>query len=151
YVLSVTNRPASKGSSSAPLPTLSAVRAALRKEIKPGRAKTNASFFKTAPGDYGEGDHFLGLSVPSLRALARRFATLPIDLALTLLRSPWHEERLLALIILVQAYERGTPATRAKIFRAYLANTRYINNWDLVDSSAAQIVGAHVATQRSIG
>src|SRR2546421_699224 len=108
--------------------SLSAVRAALRKEIEPGRAKTNASFFRNGHGEYGEGDRFLGVTVPSLRALARQFATLPLDRALTLLRSPWHEERLLALIILVQTYERGTPATQARIFRAYLANTGYINN-----------------------
>jgi len=138
-------RPGLKASTARRSPALSAVRAALRARIEPGRAKSNAWFFKTGPGEYGEGDRFLGVTVPNLRALSRQFAALPIDLTLSLLRSPWHEERLLALFVMVRAYERGTPADRSLIYRAYLANTRYVNNWDLVDSSAAQIVGAHVA------
>ena len=101
-------------------------------------------FFKTGPGEYGEGDKFLGLSLPAIRAAARTYKDLPLATTIALLRSPWHEERLLALIILVKQYERGTDAQRGAIHRAYLANTRYINNWDLVDSSAQYIVGPHL-------
>src|SRR3954469_24023355 len=128
-----------------PTPSLTAVRKAIRATSTPARAKTNAWFFKTGPGAYGEGDRFLGVSVPDLRKLARQFADLPLDRTLTLLESPWHEERLLALIILVALYECGSPADQNRVAAAYLANTRFVNNWDLVDSSAARIVGAHVA------
>jgi 3-methyladenine DNA glycosylase AlkD len=134
-----------------PSPTLSAVRKAIRARSTTARAKTNAWFFKTGPGEYGEGDRFRGVSVPDLRKLARDFGALPTEATLELLASAWHEDRLLALIILVNAFERATPADRKRIVTAYLANTRYINNWDLVDCSAAQIVGAHVAGGRSIG
>jgi 3-methyladenine DNA glycosylase AlkD len=133
-----------------PSPTLSGVRKAIRARSTAARAKTNERFFKTGPGDYGEGDRFLGVSVPDLRKLSRDFAALPHGSALRLLASSWHEERLLALIILVNAFGRGTPADQQRILTDYLANTRRINNWDLVDCSAAQIVGAHVARARSI-
>lgn len=105
-------------------------------------------FFKTAPGEYGEGDQFLGIRVPQLRHLARRFRELPHEQVLTLLRSPWHEHRLLALLLLVDQYRRGTDAEREAIHRAYLDNIVYINNWDLVDSSAEHIVGAHLDARR---
>ena len=101
-------------------------------------------FFKTGPGEYGEGDRFLGIRVPTLRRLVRKYRTLPIPDAVELLRSPWHEERLLALLILVDAYRRAGESDRVRIFRAYLDHTAYINNWDLVDLSAEHIVGAHL-------
>jgi len=101
-------------------------------------------FFKTGPGEYGEGDVFIGLRVPQLRTLASRFEDLGIDDAVILLRSSIHEERLLALLILVHTYKRGSDLNKRKIFDLYLENTYFINNWDLVDSSAEQIVGAHV-------
>ena len=105
-------------------------------------------FFKTAPGEYGEGDQFLGIRVPRLRHLARRFRELPLEQVLNMLRSPWHEERLLALLLLVDLYRRGTDAERDAIHRAYLDHTAYINNWDLVDSSAEHIVGGHLDPRR---
>ena len=101
-------------------------------------------FFKTGPGQYGEGDRFLGIRVPRLWHLARRFRELPHEQVLNLLRSPWHEQRLLALLLLVDQYRRGTDAEREAIHRAYLDNTVHINNWDLVDSSAEHLVGAHL-------
>jgi 3-methyladenine DNA glycosylase AlkD len=79
-----------------------------------------------------------------MRALARKYRELADADALALLTSPWHEDRLVALILLVNAYERGDDARRRRIHRAYLANTRHINNWDLVDCSAGQIVGGHL-------
>lgn len=130
-------------SSAAPT-TVTAVRAEVRQLADPGRAEVLERFFKTGPGEYGEGDRFLGLRVPQLRRLARSYRTLDRAAALELLRSPWHEERLLALLILVDQYRRGSPPERDAIYQAYLANTRYINSWDLVDASAEHIVGPHL-------
>jgi 3-methyladenine DNA glycosylase AlkD len=98
-------------------------------------------FFKTGPGDYGAGDRFLGIRVPVLRALAREFAALPLPQVERLLQSHWHEERLLALLILVQHFRRAEAAAQLHIQRLYLRNIDRINNWDLVDSSAEHILG----------
>jgi 3-methyladenine DNA glycosylase AlkD len=128
--------------------------AALRKELyalaDPADAKFLQGFFKTAPGQYGAGDKFLGLRVPDLRRLVREYPDLEYSQALEMLKSPWHEERLVALLFLVQTYRRGDDSAREKIHRAYLRNIRYINNWDLVDASAQYIVGQHL-NARSIG
>jgi 3-methyladenine DNA glycosylase AlkD len=110
----------------------------------PERALGVARFFKTGPGEYGAADRFLGIRVPVLRRLAREYETLPRSDLLRLLTSRWHEERLLALIILVRQYRKGDPAQRASIYRAYLAHAKYVNNWDLVDCSAEHIVGAYL-------
>jgi 3-methyladenine DNA glycosylase AlkD len=85
--------------------------------------------------------------VPAARTLAREFRELSFDDTMALLREPWHEARLVALLLLIDRYERGTPTEQSAIFRAYLANAAYVNNWDLVDASAANIVGAHLATR----
>jgi 3-methyladenine DNA glycosylase AlkD len=116
----------------------------LRKVSTRARAKVSQSFFKTGPGEYGEGDRFLGTAVPDLRKLSVKYEALPLRDLSSLLKSRWHEERLLALLILVRQYERGTQSARNAIYRLYLGHTRYINNWDLVDSSADAIVGAHL-------
>jgi 3-methyladenine DNA glycosylase AlkD len=110
----------------------------------PSRAAFAARFFKTGPGDYGAGDRFLGIRVPVLRKLALQHQALPLRGLAGLLRSSWHEERLLALFILVRQYAGAGPAQRAAIYRLYMSNTGRINNWDLVDCSASQIVGAHL-------
>ena len=125
-------------------PTLKALRKEIYGLANPADAKFLQGFFKTGPGQYGEGDKFLGLRVPALRKLARNYAELGRDDVLKMLVSPWHEERLLALVIMVEAYETGDAAERRLVHRDYLANTRYINNWDLVDASAGGIVGAHL-------
>jgi 3-methyladenine DNA glycosylase AlkD len=121
----------------------------LRSEI---RSHANAAdavqmqrYFKTGPGDYAEGDRFLGIRIPVLRRLARAHRGLPGEVVLGLLRSEWHEERMLALLLLVQEYARATAARREEIYRSYLDHTRWVNNWDLVDTSAEHIVGAHLA------
>ena len=103
-------------------------------------------FFRTAPGEYGAGDRFLGVRVPAVRRVARDLRAMPLRECLVLLRSPMHEERLLALAILSDTYARPSTsqAGRAAIYRAYLANARRVNNWDLVDLSAHKIVGAHL-------
>jgi 3-methyladenine DNA glycosylase AlkD len=107
----------------------------------PARAAQSKRYFKTGPGQYGEGDQFAGLTLPVLRGLARRYRDLSIEDAETLLHSRVHEERLLALMLLVQRYQKGDPAARDRIYRLYLANTACVNNWDLVDLSAEHIVG----------
>jgi 3-methyladenine DNA glycosylase AlkD len=123
---------------------LEELRSHLQALASPQRAANLRWFFKTGPGEYGEGDQFLGLTNPQLRALARTFAALPLAEVSALLHSPWHEERALALMILVRQYEKGTPSTREECYTFYLRHTHRINNWDLVDISAPHIVGAHL-------
>ncbi len=110
-------------------------------------AKFLQGFFKTGAGQYGEGDIFLGIRVPATRKLAKEYAALPLKEALPLLKSPYHEVRLFALIFLVNAFAKGDDTIQRKIYDLYLSNTRYINNWDLVDLSAPNIVGAYLFTR----
>ena len=119
----------------------------LREFADRDRAVFIQGFFKTGPGQYGEGDQFLGLRVPDLRTVAREFRSLPLSDLRNLLQSKWHEERLLALVILVDRYEGGDDRERDAIFKLYLGSADCINNWDLVDCSAPQIVGGHLATR----
>ena len=111
----------------------------------PERAAVSRRYFKTGPGEYGEGDIFYGISVPVMRGLAREHQALSAKETLRLLRSPIHEARCVALLIMTRAYAKGEQAVRRRIYETYLANTRFINNWDLVDASAPHIVGAHLA------
>jgi 3-methyladenine DNA glycosylase AlkD len=110
----------------------------------PEHARFVAGYFRTGPGEYGEGDRFLGIRIPTLRGLVREYRGVSVDAMAELLKSGWHEARLFALLLLVDAYGRGDAETREAIYRLYLRSTAYINNWDLVDSSAPQIVGAHL-------
>jgi len=126
------------------LNTADAVRAELRRSGNPDIAAHSARFFKTGPGEYGEGDLFLGIRVPVLRAVAKRAKELDVPDILKILESSYHEERLAALIMLVNLFKKADPDTRTEIYEAYLANTRWINGWDLVDSSAHQIVGGYL-------
>src|SRR5205085_4645676 len=105
------------------------------------RARHSLRFFRTGPGEYGEGDRFLGLTVPQVRAVARECKAATLDVLEQLLQSPWHEARLLALVVLVEQHRRGDATLRDAIRALYLRNTHRVNNWDLVDCSAAQIVG----------
>jgi 3-methyladenine DNA glycosylase AlkD len=118
----------------------------LRQSGNPEIAAHSQRFFKTGPGEYGEGDKFLGIRVPILRRYAKQFRQLSLSETTRLLKSGYHEERLCALLILVTKYQRGDELEREKIFSLYLKNTQYINNWDLVDSSAHYIVGDHLYT-----
>ena len=104
-------------------------------------------FFKTGPGQYGEGDVFLGIKVPPVRALAKRHRDVTLDTITTLLHSKYHEERLFALLLLMQFYERATEIDRSAAFDLYLSNTTHINNWDLVDVSSPHIIGRHLSTR----
>ena len=125
--------------------TASEVQARLRRLGNPVAAAQAARYFKTGPGEYGAGDIFLGLNAAVMHGLAKEFQSLPIDEIAVLLRSPIHEDRMLALLIMVRRVARADDATRKEIYRLYLAHTRYINNWDLVDASAREIIGRHLA------
>ena len=111
-----------------------------------GRALGVARFFKTGPGQYGEGDKFLGITVPTVRLLARKYRDLGFDALAEIMASSWHEERLGALRILSdRAQASKTPAERKKIYAFYVRHVKGINNWDLVDTSAAACVGRYLA------
>ncbi len=99
-------------------------------------------FFKTGIGEYGEGDFFLGITVPEIRKLVKKYNTLKNEDVLKLLSSKFHEERLLALLIMVDKFQEEKQ--RDEIYSLYLKNTKYINNWDLVDLSAYKIIGAYL-------
>ena len=127
---------------------LDQIRAELQRLKDDQRAQLAQRFFKTGPGQYGEGDVFLGIRVPDLRRLAREHKAARLTEINRLLRSKFHEERTLALMILVHAYSKGDEAAKKSIYETYLKNTRFINNWDLVDLSAHHIVG-HYLSDRS--
>lgn len=128
-------------------PTAAEFAAALRALANPLRAAILQRFFKTGKGEYAEGDLFIGVKVPPIRRLVRQFRAMVPAEAAKLVRSRIHEERLGGLLLWVQAFARGEAATRERIFALYLANTRHINNWDLVDLSAPQIVGGSLPPQ----
>lgn len=98
-------------------------------------------FFKTGRGQYGEGDRFLGVTVPNIREVAKEYKDVGLDVIEDLLHSPWHEMRMCALLILV---ENTKKVVTPEIFDFYLLNTQYINNWDLVDLSAPKIIGKYL-------
>jgi len=119
----------------------------LRAVASPELAVLQQRFFKTGPGQYGEGDVFMGIKVPPLRALAKHHRDADLATIATLLPSEFHEERLFALLLLMQFYERAAEKERGAAFDLYLGNTSHINNWDLVDVSAPHIVGRHLTTR----
>ena len=116
----------------------------LRKFSNKSKAKILQKFFKTGPGEYAEGDIFMGVTVPHTREVARRYQNLSLNETLTLLKSTIHEERLLALLILVSKYSNGDDKEKERIYKSYLKNAKHINNWDLVDLSADKIVGSYL-------
>jgi 3-methyladenine DNA glycosylase AlkD len=151
------------------------VKSELKKLANKKKAKILSGFFKTGKGQYGEGDVFLGITVPQQRAIAKKYKDLPLKEVIRLLHSKEHEYRLTALLILVAKYEsslkykstNGSPlakvsnvislrnvlggiSTRNKIFNAYLQNTKWINNWDLIDLTAPKIVGAYLIEMNGI-
>ncbi len=108
------------------------------------KAKNLSWFFKTGKGQYGEGDMFLGITVPEQRKIASRYVDLPLNDLRELLGSKIHEHRLTALLILVSKYRRADSAGKSGIFFFYLRNTAHVNNWDLVDLSAPRIIGDYL-------
>lgn len=123
---------------------VAALQQTLRDLGDPERATHSQRYFKTGPGEYGESDVFRGIRVPVLRALVKEQDELSLDEIERLLHTHFHEDRLLALLILVRRYKRGDAVTKQAVYDLYLNNTAYINNWDLVDSSAPHVVGAHL-------
>ena len=118
----------------------------LKKAGNKKTAETLQWFFKTGKGDYGEGDKFLGLKVPQIREIAKANKDLTISEIKEALNSKHHEERLCALLILVDKYAKGNDGTKEEIFQFYVANTHKINNWDLVDLTAPKIMGKYLLT-----
>lgn len=123
---------------------LPSFRLELKALADPERAIHVQRFFKTGKGEYAEGDKMLGISVPAQRALAKKYKELSLQDTAQLLKSQWHEERLSALLILVYQFQKGDEAKQKDIFDLYLRNTRYINNWDLVDASSEFIAGPYL-------
>lgn len=115
------------------------------------RAESNKWFFKTGPGEYGEGDQFLGLTVPQTRKISKKFIDIPVNEVEKLLHSKFHEERLLALYLLIEKFEKAKDIKiKKEIFDIYFKNIKYINNWDLVDTSAPKIVGKYLKEKYSL-
>lgn len=112
---------------------------------QPERATAVARFFKTGAGQYGEGDQFIGLTMPQLRTVAKQFRNLPIDEAEKLVHDSYHECRMAGLLIWVWQNQKASPAQQAVILERYLTNRQYINNWDLVDVTCPHILGKYVA------
>jgi len=123
------------------------VHMALLALANPKKSAFLAGFFKTGMGQYAEGDRFLGISVPAIRQVASQFRQLDLKDCERLLQSPYNDERLLALLILVGHYRCGNFSMKNKVYRIYLENRHRVNNWNLVDGSAPHIVGAHLLQQ----
>jgi 3-methyladenine DNA glycosylase AlkD len=122
-----------------------AIRSELKSLADPEKAIGLMRFFKTGPGEYGEGDRFLGVMVPKIRSVVKAHRCALPGEVLNLLHSAYHEERLAALLILVEQYRRGESSAKREIYDLYLANAAYINNWDLVDLTAPHIVGDYLS------
>jgi len=128
-------------------PTAFALRANLRAFASPEQAKVTLGFFKTGPGEYAEGDQFIGIKVPVIRKLIKPYVRMPITEIQTLLHSQIHEDRMAALLLMVARFETGGPKARKEMYDFYMGELRWVNNWDLVDVSAAPIVGAWLQGQ----
>jgi len=116
----------------------------IRALANPQLAEHSKRFFKTGKGEYAEGDIFLGVRVPVTRTIARKFKDTPLEIIFKLLESDYHEERLLALIMMVERCKKCDEEERKIIYEYYLEHTHLVNNWDLVDCSAHYIVGAYL-------
>jgi 3-methyladenine DNA glycosylase AlkD len=117
---------------------------ALRKVARPDRVESTQRFFKAYPGGYSEGDQFLSCSVPATRLVAKDFYAMSLPELSKLIASKWHDDRLLALIILVRQYQKGSEAEREAVYDFYVQHLAHVNNWDLVDTSAGYIIGGYL-------
>ncbi len=122
--------------------SLNEIRKTLKECEDKKKARELQRFFKTGPGEYGEGDIFLGIKVPVLRKISKKYKGISLPDIEKLLHSPIHEERFLSLVLLTHAYAKSNEREKKKLYEFYLENTEYINNWDLVDTSAEHIIGA---------
>ncbi|MDR3665843.1 MAG: DNA alkylation repair protein [Ignavibacteriaceae bacterium] len=116
----------------------------IKKNANPQKAALLQRFFKTGPGEYGEGDIFLGIMVPVQRSIAKKYKDLPLKDIKALLNSDKHEERLIALLILVEQFKKGEEQLKEDIFTFYHLHRKRINNWDLVDLTAHIISGSYL-------
>jgi len=126
------------------MPAITQLKQELKKLANPKQAKIHAWFFKTGKGQYGEGDIFLGTKVPVQRKIAKKYPNLTLKDIEQLLQSKIHEHRLCALFILIAKYKKANDNLKKQIFKLYLKNAKQINNWDLVDLSAPNIVGDYL-------
>jgi len=124
--------------------SIKAIRADLKKRSSNEKAEILRRFFKTGPGEYGEGDIFIGVKVPEIRQVAKEHAGISLNECDHLISSKIHEERMMALLILIQKFEIGDETEQSKIYQFYMRHIKHVNNWDLVDLSAPQIVGAYL-------
>jgi 3-methyladenine DNA glycosylase AlkD len=120
----------------------------LRKLSSQKKAAALQRFFKTGKGEYGEGDKFLGVVVPDIRKIVKKYKDLPFSKINKALKSKYHEERLTALLILVQQFKIPDEKNRKKIFKLYLKSVKFVNNWDLVDLTAPNIVGLYLVDKK---
>ena len=125
-------------------PCLAAVRREIARLATPERRAVNLRYFKTGPGEYGEGDEFVGLTVPQMRDIMKRHRALDEPSVAALIRSPIHEERCIGIGYVVERFRRGDAAERARRYRQYVGAFRFINNWDLVDGTAEHVVGPYL-------
>lgn len=122
----------------------------LRKHASLARKKASMWYFKTGVGDYGYGDKFIGVSIPDIRIVSKKFVLLSLPEIKKLLSSKIHEERMTALIILSYQFKKADKQMKKKIYDFYLKNTKYINNWDLVDVTVNRIVGAYLWEYKNV-
>ena len=123
---------------------LTEIKKEIKKSANPQKAELLQRFFKTGPGEYGEGDIFLGIMVPVQRSIAKKFKQLPLKDLKELLYSDRHEERLISLLILVEQFRKGDDQLKEEIFTFYHLHRKRINNWDLVDLTAHIISGSYL-------
>ncbi len=125
-----------------------AIQQSLKKAANPKKATGLKMFFKTAPGQYGAGDIFLGITVPETRIIAKKYKDIDLGEIKKIFYSKIHEERLCALLILVDKFKRGDDKERKDIFNFYIKHAKQVNNWDLVDTSAPTVVGGYLLNQQ---
>jgi 3-methyladenine DNA glycosylase AlkD len=125
--------------------SLKMMQARLNQVSDPQKALHSGRFFKSGPGQYGEGDQFRGITVPQLRIIAKEFKAISLNEITEILKSKWHEDRLMALLIMVGQYKKADLGQRNKLHELYLQaiEKKQVNNWDLVDSSAEVLMGSH--------
>lgn len=124
--------------------TLRSLKAELKKHANAKKAKALQRFFKTGKGEYGEGDIFLGITVPEQREIAKNYYAIKLEELQKLINSKIHEERMICLFILIEKYKKELWQEKIKIYEFYLKNAKQVNNWDLVDLSAPNIVGNYL-------
>ena len=124
--------------------TIERLRRKMQQLQNPEKSRALQRFFKTGPGQYGEGDIFWGIPVPELRKLVSSFQDIPENAVVQLLESAIHEQRLLALLIMVRKFQKGDKKEQKRLYELYMKYIQFVNSWDLVDTSAGPIVGAYL-------